>query len=118
VTAHESHPQTAEHPEQIRVILLAGLVSVIILVILLVWLRSYFFLVRNETVEKNYLEAGNPKIEELHAREKALLTSYGWVNKGKGIVHVPVDRAMELMVEEAARGGTSPASSTPPEKKP
>lgn len=30
--------------------------------------------------------------------QEAQLNSYGWVNKDSGIVHIPIERAMKLMV--------------------
>jgi hypothetical protein len=30
------------------------------------------------------------------------LTSYGWVDRAKGIIHVPVERAMQEVVDQAA----------------
>ena len=34
------------------------------------------------------------------AREDAMLESYGWVDRNAGIVRIPIDRAMELLVEK------------------
>lgn len=31
--------------------------------------------------------------------EDSVLTSYGWVNRDSGIVRVPIDRAMEMLIE-------------------
>jgi hypothetical protein len=87
--------------KNIRIVVFAG-VGLIILVVLLVWLRSYFFLVRNETVYTNVLSVKNPKLVELRAREDAQLGSYAWVDKEKGIVQIPIDRAMELVVRESS----------------
>lgn len=39
----------------------------------------------------------------LRAREAARLSSYGWVDRQTGVVHIPIERAMELLV--ARRGG-------------
>jgi hypothetical protein len=36
----------------------------------------------------------------LYAEEEQRLDSYGWVNKEKQIVHIPIERAMMLLVEE------------------
>jgi hypothetical protein len=33
------------------------------------------------------------------AREDAILASYGWVDRNAGIARIPIDRAMELLVE-------------------
>ncbi len=35
----------------------------------------------------------------MYARDLQQLTSYGWVNKSAGIVHIPIARAMELLVQ-------------------
>jgi hypothetical protein len=34
------------------------------------------------------------------ARQEKLLNSYGWVDKETGMVHMPIDEAMKLTVEE------------------
>jgi hypothetical protein len=53
---------------------------------------------------------------QIRAEEDAVLTTYGWIDEQGGIVRIPVERAMELLVErglparaqgaEAADGGT------------
>jgi hypothetical protein len=37
--------------------------------------------------------------ENLRTSEDALLNSYGWVDRSAGIVRLPIDRAMQLIVE-------------------
>ena len=43
----------------------------------------------------------NPRqdLNDLRAREDQLLTSYSWVDKNAGVVRIPIDRAMQLVVE-------------------
>jgi hypothetical protein len=43
----------------------------------------------------------NPRedLGNLRAREDQALTSYGWVDKNAGVVRIPIDRAMQLIVE-------------------
>jgi hypothetical protein len=43
-------------------------------------------------------------IEKMRAREREALASYGWVDKGAGIVRLPVERAMELLAERKKAG--------------
>ena len=33
------------------------------------------------------------------ARERAVLETYGWVDRGAGIVRIPIDRAMQMVAE-------------------
>ncbi len=49
-------------------------------------------------------------LQELRMREDAALESYGWVDREKGVVHIPVERAMELLVE---RGLPKPQPAQP-----
>ena len=47
---------------------------------------------------------------QLRAEEQAALESYGWVDRKAGVVHIPIERAMQLLVERgllvrAAPGG-------------
>lgn len=45
--------------------------------------------------------------QQLQAQEEQRLHSYGWVDQGQGIVHIPIDAAIDLIVERGlpTRGG-------------
>lgn len=48
-----------------------------------------------------YTPAGRQAhLDEMHAREKAAATTYAWIDKNKGVVQLPIDRAMELTLQE------------------
>lgn len=55
----------------------------------------------------------NPYAEmaAMRAEEEALLDSYGWVDRSQGLVRVPIDRAMELLLESGVphRAPAAPA---------
>jgi hypothetical protein len=42
-------------------------------------------------------------LAETRAKDQAAATTYGWVDQPKGIVRLPVDRAMELTVRDHAK---------------
>ena len=48
-------------------------------------------------------------LEAFQAREEIELHSYGWVNRSSGIVRIPIERAMELLLQKGlpARSGTN-----------
>ena len=50
---------------------------------------------------------------ELRAQEDALLKSYGWVDRTAGSVHIPIDRAMEIVLERGVPGGKLMAAGAP-----
>jgi len=39
------------------------------------------------------------EIQQLHAQENSILSTYGWTDKKAGVVRIPIDRAMELQLE-------------------
>lgn len=43
------------------------------------------------------------RLAELHAKEQAAATSYGWVDQSKGVVRLPLDRAIELTARDLAK---------------
>ena len=47
-------------------------------------------------------------LRALRAAEDVLLHTYGWVDREQGVVKVPIERAMELLV--ARDGGAAPAA--------
>ena len=41
---------------------------------------------------------------ELKAAQLRHLASYGWVDRGRGVVHLPIERAMELWIQRSRSG--------------
>jgi hypothetical protein len=39
-------------------------------------------------------------LKELRAAEEAVLHSYGWIDPAGGVVHIPIERAMELTLQQ------------------
>lgn len=38
-------------------------------------------------------------LTDFRAKEEAILTTYGWADRNTGAVHIPIDRAKELLLE-------------------
>ncbi len=71
-------------------------------------LVGFFVLLNNPTMRAGTPAlAGTPTpqatpdeaLRQLRATEDATLTTYGWVDRQNGIVHIPIDRAMELLLQ-------------------
>ena len=43
-------------------------------------------------------------LNEMRAREAAAQASYAWIDKSKGVVQLPIDRAMQLTLQEISAG--------------
>ena len=39
-------------------------------------------------------------LKAYQAEEQELLNSYGWVDKGAGVAHIPIDRAIEIIAQQ------------------
>jgi len=52
------------------------------------------------------LQSTSPRdMDELRARDREVLTTYGWVDPSQGVARIPVDRAIQLMLERDKRKG-------------
>lgn len=58
------------------------------------------------------VDDGNEDLAELHERENLLLDHYSWVDKSKGQVRIPIERAMELIAQQGLP--VAPAAQTEP----
>lgn len=84
-----------------------GIVGAILLFVIIVWLQAVF---NQELKAERQAKQVLPRIESLddfRAKQQAVLHGYGWVDPEAGVVHIPIDRAMELTVRELSgdRGG-------------
>jgi len=115
---HESHSElsaaTTEMPKKgFSFLLLAGVLLLVLLVIVgTVVVTQSGSATENEDAARAAVRTKN--LAELQASDATLLTSYGWVNQAKGIVHIPISHAMELTVPALnARPVSMPAAITP-----
>ena len=95
---------------------LAGLTVACVFINFLVWLLFTYFSVRESrqpapvfplAAQKENRLPPEPRLQvhprddlrDLRAREDEILSTYGWVDQGAGIVRLPIDRAMKAIVE-------------------
>lgn len=48
-------------------------------------------------------EGRRARLQELRGREQAALQSYRWIDQQAGVVQLPLERAIELTIEESSR---------------
>ena len=54
--------------------------------------------------------APEEEYQHLKATQESILNSYAWVDQGKGVARIPIDRAMELVVTQLAQSPTPEAT--------
>lgn len=111
-----ANPDTELHLEQPRSSFGTWIGVVLLFAVfgLLVW-AVMGAMPRGDRFEQKRAEARAEKLKTTTEEHKKALGGYGWVDKEKGIVRVPVQRAMELAVAELAQRKPAPAGPVGPE---
>ena len=81
-----------------------GLTSVAVLVAVMFGLQSYFLEIRNSEQQVKVLGKQSQELLDLRAKEQKRLTSFAYVDKASGRVRIPIDLAMERLVEVGRAG--------------
>ena len=66
---------------------------------------------RGDTDKAKHAKVREEKLKILQEEANKALTTYGWVDKAKGVTHIPIDRAMELTLADLV--GKKPAPANP-----
>lgn len=81
-----------------------GAGTVLALVLVIAGIQFYFDRVKEQQVYQKQMEPVSADLLSLRAKEDAHLHSYAYVDRNKGVVRIPINRAMELLAKEAAAG--------------
>ncbi len=100
-----SNESTQQQP-QVPLLPLAAIVGLFFLFLFLVFI--FYVRERPPTVASGSLlpEERHELLRELRETEKETMTTYGWVDRDEGMVRLPIERAMELTIQEI-NGGRS-----------
>ena len=102
--------ETLAHPEQPRFLLSAWLWAVVLFVFFgAIVAIAFGAMHRGSTYEDERANARAEKLKTARKEWNKTLTSYGWVDKGKGVAHIPIDRAMELELTDLQSKKPAPA---------
>ncbi len=97
----EGFDRTEPSTSMVTVFTIAILVTIVVVVVGV----TYLF---EATLEKNEIEKvltrDSVELREIRTREAEQLNHYRYLDREKGVVRLPIDRAMELFAAEAAQG--------------
>jgi FlaG/FlaF family flagellin (archaellin) len=80
-----------------------GVIGAILLFVIIVALQALFYSMQEEELARKVYSRPNETLQRLDAEQLEQLSSYGWISEPEGVVHIPIERAMELYVEEQGR---------------
>jgi hypothetical protein len=86
--------------------------SCIFVVAVCAFLSWMFIVTRDNETNRKINQSKYVDVQNTRKAEDAILNGYQYLDKDKGVVRIPVERAMQLMVEEA-KAGTPKAEAAP-----
>lgn len=91
-------------------ILLVGVIFAVLVFVVIFFLQGLFYRMQHTEQQSKVIAEQPQELGQLRADQQAKLNSYGWIDRQKGVVSIPIDRAMELELKRlrAAQGGAAP----------
>lgn len=86
-----------------RAIAAFGFATIVLLAVVVVGLQFYFDRTLEQQVYVQVLAPESQALTSLRAREDEELNTYRFIDRDKGLVRIPVERAIELLAAEAAQ---------------
>jgi hypothetical protein len=77
-----------------------GFIGALLVFLLIIGLEVLFYSMERAERERKYIERAPTERSQLQAEQMARLTEYRYLDEKKGVVAIPIDRAMELVVDE------------------
>jgi len=100
---HGDHPQSYDHSDpHARSIALYMFATVVGLALVGIAVQAYYELIESKEVYEQVLSQDNWQLMDLRNKEQWELTHYGYVDKNKGLVRVPIEQAMQAVAQDAA----------------
>lgn len=78
-------------------------VTVAVTALLVVGVSTVFGFTLREEIARKQLEPESTALRRLRSEEQARLGRYQWIDRRAGVVRIPTDRALELVLEEHER---------------
>ncbi len=81
---------------------LVGFLAAVVLLVIVILLQVVYYWAAARQVQRKEIDAPQLAQRDVVAAQQAKLAEYRWVDQKKGIVAVPIDRAMDLVVRDLA----------------
>jgi hypothetical protein len=75
-----------------------GVVGALVLVLVIIGLQALYYRTEQAEVVRKVESAAPEEWSRVRAEQEARLHSYRWVDREQGVVAIPIERAMELLV--------------------
>lgn len=92
--------KTARDEPNTPLILVLGVIAAILTFLVVVLLQIYFAGAQKQEYERKMARPRAEAPAAALAEQAAVLTGYRWVDQRQGVVAIPIERAMELVLRE------------------
>jgi hypothetical protein len=98
----DEHPHSYDHTEPRGSLLLILIVLTgILLLLTAIGIQYYYETLRDKEVYERVLRPENNQLRDLRNKEDYELHTYGYADKAAGKVRIPIERAMQVIAQEA-----------------
>jgi len=102
-TTRETIDPDQSDPRSAPTVLVGG-VGLVLLAVIVLLLEVLYQRTSQAEVYRKVVSEEPQELRQLQAEQLEQLNGYRWVDQSQGVVAIPIDRAVDLLVEEARRG--------------
>jgi hypothetical protein len=94
-------------PDTVSTVLI-GLIGTVLLIAAVALLQGLFNNVERKELRKKVVETTPQELQNLRIKQIGQLRATAWVDQAGGVVSIPVERAMEMVVRDPAAAAVPP----------
>jgi hypothetical protein len=98
---HQLKPGYEKRDLNARLIVIVALIALILLAASVYVVDEFFQISKEEQIEKVVLQPVSAQLRELRSHEDEVLSTYQVIDATNGIYQIPIDRAMEILANQA-----------------
>jgi hypothetical protein len=80
-----------------------GVIGFLIVAIFIIGIQAIFYQTENREIQEKIVSQAPARLTSIRAEQESHLNSYKMIDSNSGVVAIPIDRAMELVVEDYRR---------------
>ena len=78
-----------------------GVIGAIGLFVVIVLLQTWFYRAEEDERFRKVYSQPYQELQKIDNEQLERLGSFGWISEGDGVAHIPIERAMKIVAEEA-----------------
>ena len=104
------------HTARAGLVAMLGAATIALLLAIIVGVWVLYVIAEDKVEEEHVGKVYSEELQAIHTREEEQLNHYGFLDKEKGVVRLPIDRSIELLAQEYSAGKVTYNTKTYPLK--